>query len=324
MESSTDGPGNSLLENDDSTLPANDHTALILALSGRVSEQESKILELETKLREKDKTIGQLKIQTQSGGAKNQRTGNVDYHSSTAVSAELRDDCVVANKSAARGQWLVDQRAADPVQPTSTWAAQPGHTELSEMKSIVKEMKQLHKKKKNNKALRSRRAVQEGFAGNSRESSGTSRDSGVASVEVDPSVHTSKANDSRVDSATSKTSGLSEEDNFDLDSVTTMVTASRLLQKSDRKNSAKSQISEWSDDSEPEKDVDRCSNISISNIRRISAPKKKKKHVLSEHDLLVDSLMKDLTDLSMPSKPPSGSRDHTVNVASQPIAMKQY
>ena len=130
-------------------------------------------------------------------------------------------------------------------------------------------------------------------APDSRESSGTSRDSGV--VLPDSEGPRSKTQSNWM-SSRNRTGAFDLHSDIGDDLELQSCGATPSLPRTFRTASRESVISKWSDEeTEPEKGGVK-SAISVSSIRRISAPKKKKNHALSDQDLLVDNLLKDLDE----------------------------
>ena len=306
----------SIPEEPDSLLPepqthdtgAADRMGLILDLSGQVSAQENQILELEQKIREKDRTIDQLiGNKPREGSSKGKINGSGKVKSTWdigQIAKEVEND-----------DWSVDGQNITNFNNEKTENIElppPGTRDiaLSEMRAIARDMKELQKKKgaKKKNQLRGRMKASPGLEStniststpNSRESSGTSRDSGIV------------LGDSKYEHNTKWMSSRSKKTDFDLyphgseafdgerDEGLELQSfrGTPSLPRTVRTASPESVDSRWSDD-EHEADGEKAdvkSTISVSSIRRISAPKKKKKHVLSDQDMIVDSLLKDFDE----------------------------
>lgn len=265
--------------------PTAGRTSLILDLSSRVSEQEGQIIELELKIKERDKIIEALKAKKRTDSSKGKRSGSAKSQFSLSSSGATHD--------LYQDDWSVDGHKED----LHLNNRRPVEHELNDNQYAL----DVRKKTKRKNCLRERARASRPAAAvmknvpDTRESSGTSRDSGFDSVNGENMNPTSTRKWIRTGRTDSLNSHLNHDDGIELESVEGTTPGPSTFQTR-RSVSPVSEGSRWSDE-EPDKEdnvTNLKSNISQSSIRRISAPKKKKKHAGFDSDSFMDNLLRDL------------------------------
>ena len=299
------------------TKSTTDRNNLILDLSSQVSAQENTITQLELTIQDRDKMINQLiQNETPRGGVSPKTKRGLSKKRGMLLeprSEERKTDDVSGSPEVVSAQ-CVPPPVMDEGDNWGVFGAGSNYSnkpspELSGLKVIARELKQAQSTKPRKKNLVQDRfndsQPDEAGAPDSRESSGTSRDSGIASGDAEAHVHKTRSHwmsaGARINDSDSLNTAAAGECGGGVGRRGAKDAA--LPSRTPGKASSANIISDWSDDDHPLEDnvageADKVSNISVSSIRRISAPKKKKKHALSEHDMLLDSFLSDFDQSS--------------------------